>query len=140
MEKEKVRKNRPSSVKVGDKETKDMVCEALRDCLGIVSTACKKAGITRQSFYNWYREDEDFRRKVDEVNEYQKDFVETNLLKKIKEGDSTCTIFYLKTKAKDRGYAERFEITGNDGGAINTNVTTTFSDVLTAMAQGRASK
>ena len=35
----------------------------LENSLGIVSTACTKANISRSSFYKWYKEDEEFRIK-----------------------------------------------------------------------------
>jgi hypothetical protein len=36
----------------------------------------------------------------------------------IKAGNVTAIIFYLKTQAKDRGYVERQELTGADGGKL----------------------
>ena len=40
---------------------------------------------------------------------------ESQLHKQILDGNTTATIFYLKTKGKKRGYVERQEITGVDG-------------------------
>lgn len=95
-----------------DKET---VLEALNKSSGIVASACKAANISRFTFYKWYNEDEEFREKVDDVQELQKDFAEALILKKMKEGDTTMIIFYAKTKMKDRGYSERVEHTGANG-------------------------
>lgn len=95
-----------------DKET---VLEALNKSSGIVASACKAANISRFTFYKWYNEDEEFREKVDDVQELQKDFAEALILKKMKEGDTTMIIFYAKTKMKDRGYSERLEHTGANG-------------------------
>lgn len=41
--------------------------------------------------------------------------VEGQLDKKIREGNLTAIIFYLKTKGKDYGWSERHEITGENG-------------------------
>ena len=89
--------------------------EALKESLGIVSTACSKVGICRTSHYDWMNEDEEYNKSINDISEEAIDFVESALFKKIKEGDTTSIIFYLKTKGKKRGYIERQEITGKDG-------------------------
>ena len=94
---------------------KDEVLQRLSDTSGIVASACKQAGISRFTFYEWYKNDPDFAEKVDDVKELQKDFAESLILKKMKEGDTTMIIFYAKTRMKDRGYVERQEVTGADG-------------------------
>ena len=89
--------------------------QALANTSGIVSSACKAANVSRMTYYRWYNEDPDFREKADDIKELQKDFAESLILKKMKEGDTTMIIFYAKTQMKDRGYTERNEITGKDG-------------------------
>ena len=89
--------------------------QALANTSGIVSSACKAANVSRMTYYRWYNEDPDFREKADDIKELQKDFAESLILKKMKEGDTTMIIFYAKTQMKDRGYIERKEITGKDG-------------------------
>lgn len=92
--------------------------QALANTSGIVASACKQANISRMTYYRWYNEDPEFREKADDVKELQKDFAESLILKKMKEGDTTMLIFYAKTQMKDRGYTERKEITGKDGEAL----------------------
>ncbi len=86
--------------------------EALTQSLGIVTSACKAVGISRTLHYNWYNEDIDYKKAVDEVGDIALDFAETMLHQRIKEQDTTATIFYLKTKGKRRGYIERQEFEG----------------------------
>lgn len=75
---------------------------------GNVSMACKKAKISRNTYYRWCNEDPDFKEACWEVDESMLDLAESQLKKKIKEGTSdTLLIFYLKTKGKDRGYIEK---------------------------------
>lgn len=80
---------------------------ALKASKGIIQTACDACGITRAMFYRWRDGDSDFKAKYDDVNEGQIDKVESKLLSKIDDGDTTAIIFYLKTKGKSRGYSER---------------------------------
>lgn len=99
------------------KEKEDLL-NALAQTSGIVSSACKAANVSRMTYYRYYNDDPDFREKADDVKELQKDFAESLILKKMKEGDTAMIIFYAKTQMKDRGYTERREITGKDGEAL----------------------
>lgn len=103
-------------------ENKKKLLEKLHSSLGIVSTACESIGISRRTFYNYLEQDKDFAENVKQIEERQIDFVETALLQNIKKGDSSAIIFYLKTKAKHRGYNERVELTGGDGKDLLSNI------------------
>ena len=83
--------------------------EALEKSLGVVTTACKTVGISRQTHYEWLREDEQYRDAVDDIGDVALDFAESQLHKQIQNGEVSSTIFYLKTKGKKRGYIERTE-------------------------------
>jgi len=98
--------------------TKKALIEALEKTLGIVTTACKIAGVDRGTFYRYYNEDKDFAKAVKDIENVTFDFVESQLHKQIKDNNTASTIFYAKTKMKNRGYVERQEITGKDGEAI----------------------
>ena len=91
-------------------DKKTQLIENLRICKGIVANACEVVGVSRGTFYNWCKEDEDFKAQVDEINEATLDFVESKLLENIKKGEVTSIIFYLKTKGRNRGYQEKTEI------------------------------
>jgi hypothetical protein len=90
--------------------SKKAMLEALEKSLGIATSACKSVGISRETHYRWLREDADYKAAVDSIGDMTIDFVESQLHKQIKEGNSTATIFFLKTKAKKRGYVERTEL------------------------------
>lgn len=87
--------------------------EALEKSLGIVTTACKQVGISRQTHYEWMREDAEYKAAVDSIADIALDFAESKLHKSIENGSDTATIFYLKTKGKKRGYVERMEVDAN---------------------------
>lgn len=97
------------SAKAKTKALKRALIEAMTKSLGIVTTACKIAGCDRSTYYKFYREDEEFKNEIDELENIALDFAESQLHKKIKDGCTTSTIFYLKTKGKKRGYIERTE-------------------------------
>lgn len=86
---------------------KKELLDALIECKGIVTTACHNTGVPRSTHYLWYNSDGEYKTLVDDINEIAIDFVEGKLHGLIEKGDTTATIFYLKTKAKKRGYIER---------------------------------
>ena len=89
--------------------TKKALLEALEKTLGVVTSACNAVGINRRTFYNYLNEDAEFAEAVNDISNIALDFAESQLYKQIKEGNTTATIFYLKTKGKNRGYIERKE-------------------------------
>ena len=91
--------------------------EALVNSLGVVTTACKSVGISRQQHYHWCSTDPEYKSAVDDIIDVAIDFAESMLYKQIQDHDTTATIFYLKTKGKKRGYVERQDI--NISGTIN---------------------
>lgn len=107
---------------------KKAMVEALKKSLGIVSTACQNVEISRQTHYRWLSEDPEYKSQVEDITEEAIDFVESKLFEKIdgitiettnakgqpviyeQAPSDTAIIFYLKTKAKKRGYVEKQEI------------------------------
>lgn len=105
-------------------EAKKAFPQYLEESFGIVAEACRKADVS----YHWYYEncgkDPEFKAACDEAKRIGElsggDVVENSLYKKIMEGDTTCTIFYAKTKLRQRGYGERIEHnTRIDFGSLN---------------------
>jgi hypothetical protein len=89
---------------------KRAMLDALEKSLGVVTAACKAVGIGRTTHYLWLQEDAEYRAAVESLSDVALDFAESQLHKQIKEGNSTATIFFLKTKGKKRGYIERQEV------------------------------
>ena len=95
---------------------KEAILEALEKALGVVTTACQKAGVSRATYYRWLNEDADFSAQVTAIQDVALDFAESKLFEQIQDGSTAATIFYLKTKGKRRGFVERQELehTGGD--------------------------
>ena len=88
---------------------KKAMIEALIKSLGVVTTAAKIAGIDRSTHYDWLKTDDDYKAQVDSIEDIAIDFAESKLHSQIEKGDTTATIFFLKTKGKKRGYIEKQE-------------------------------
>ncbi|VTQ00301.1 terminase small subunit [Sphingobacterium daejeonense] len=108
-----------TEVKMNNK--KKSMLEALKAKMGNVTAACHAVGVSRKTFYQWKKEDEEFRTKSEEMSEVVLDIVEDALLSQIQNGNSTSTIFYLKTKGKSRGYIEKQEIESTSKVDVTSN-------------------
>lgn len=91
------------------KELQSLFVEALLNSAGNISHACKKIGISRNTYYEWRKDDREFDNLCEEQQEAIIDLVETKLMSNIQEGKTAEIIFFLKTKAKHRGYVEKQE-------------------------------
>lgn len=87
-------------------QKKKAMLKALEASLGVVTQACKIANVGRTQFYQWMHDDLPFKLEVEQIAEIAIDFAESKLHKQIEDGNTTATIFYLKTKGKHRGYIE----------------------------------
>jgi len=104
---------------------KETMLQALENSLGVVTVACKSANIPRSTYYKWLKEDEVFAKEVKEIENIALDFAESQLHSQMKDGNTSATIFFLKTKGKKRGYVERSELdltSGDEPIKINVNI------------------
>lgn len=105
------------------KENQDKFLAAYAKCYGNVTEACRIARLDRSTFYSW-KDDERFHAKMAAIEPVEAllDLAETHLVRRIKKGDAAAIIFTLKTRGKKRGYIERQELTGPEGGQLTQNV------------------
>lgn len=108
--KEKRKADKTHTSRTRTQERKQALIEALKKSLGIVTTACINAGVDRSMFYEWKKNDADFAKAVEDIEDVTLDFVEGKLLQNVKDNDTQSILFYLKTKGKRRGYTERTEV------------------------------
>ena len=85
---------------------KRAMIEALEKSLGVVTDACKSAGVSRSHHYQWLEDDPVYAEQVRGLDNLALDFAESSLYRQIKDDNTTATIFYLKTRGKKRGYNE----------------------------------
>jgi hypothetical protein len=89
---------------------KTQMIDALHESNGVVTTAIEAVKIHRSTFYKWMKEDEQFKKDVEDIRESALDFVESKMFEKIESGSDTMIIFFLKTQGKKRGYIERSQL------------------------------
>lgn len=114
---------------------KAAVLKALEASLGVVTPACKQVGISRVTFYEWKKTDEDFCNAVDEMRDVALDFVESQLFKQIKAGVPASTIYYLKTQGRKRGYIERTNVDHTSKGEKIEGFEITIIDPQTTISE-----
>ncbi len=87
-----------------------MIAEAYnRKNANLASTAAS-LNVSRSTLAKWRREDKELNQMLTEVEESLLDYVETELKKQVFNGNLQAMIFFLKSKAKERGFVEGHEI------------------------------
>ena len=83
---------------------------AYEKSLGVLKPACEMTGMCRKTIWEWRKKYPEFDEACHDCEETAVDFVETKLYKLINDGAEASTIFYLKTKGRNRGYVEKHEV------------------------------
>ncbi len=101
---------------------KQMMVQAMEETLGHIDAATKKVGIGRVTHYLWLK-DPEYKRMVSDRMESLKDDYEHALhTKALKEKDTKAITFFLRNKAKDRGYLETSKQINQVTGQIDNKI------------------
>jgi hypothetical protein len=118
----------------GTAKRKEAFLEVLERNAGSITDACKAIGTARHQYYDWIKKDEKFKEQCDAITESLIDRAESKLHAAIEGGQAWAICFFLKCKAKHRGYVERQEVTGADGGPIHHALDEIPEEALRAIA------
>jgi len=105
---------------VEERLTQGRIIEAIAQTKGYVSKAAQLLGVTSQTIYNYRDKYPKIAAAIQEEREQRHDYVESRLMDRIEIGEIAAIIFYLKCQAKSRGYVERQELTGPNGGPVES--------------------
>lgn len=89
--------------------SREQVSEALAAAAGVQADAARILGCSRATVNGYVRRYPDLQQLIIDTREETLDLAESQLFKKMKEGNMTAVIFYLKTQGKQRGYVEKGE-------------------------------
>ena len=73
-----------------------------------VTSACREVGVSRQTWYDWKKQDEKFAEEVGHAEEAVADSLEAEAIRRARDGSDTLLIFLLKGLRPQR-YKERFQ-------------------------------
>ncbi len=101
-------KKRLATLNVETKKQKEALLVQLTK-YPIVESACNRAGVGRSTYYDWRKNDEEFKKMADKAlsfgNGLINDMAESGIIKNIQNGSNTAMIFWLKNHHP--GYSDR---------------------------------
>ncbi len=100
--------------------TTEAIAEALKTTDGGVYLAAERLRCNPGTIYDRIKADPTLAELKNNLRGKLVDIAETSLKRGVLAGEGWAVCFTLKTIGKDRGYVERSEITGKDGGPVQT--------------------
>ena len=100
------------------KYTQEQMIEALEQSKGLIAPAARALGCSRDTIRSYLDEYSAVAQAKLDQEEAVKDMAENALYAAILRGEAWAICFYLKCRAKDRGYVERAELTGASGAPV----------------------
>jgi len=101
---------------------------------GFIIAIAKRVGCVRHTAAKYIRKYATVQQAVEDEREAMLDSIEAEAYKQAKSGDSAMIRYILSTKGKSRGYVERQEVSGPDGGPIQFRAEDLSDDELAAIA------
>lgn len=102
----------------GERYTTIEVIKAIKQAQGIKAVAARHLGCCRLTVDNYIKRHPTVAKAYQEQRDTLVDNAESQLIVKVDEGEWPAIKFILTTLGKDRGYTERREITGAEGGPV----------------------
>lgn len=100
------------------KLTVSKIEQAIHDKRGNIAAVARSLGVARKTIYNRVEASPTLKTALEEARDTMLDNAERALYDEALNGNITALIFFLKTQGKRRGYTERQELTGADGGPV----------------------
>jgi Bacterial regulatory protein, Fis family len=100
------------------KDTQEQMIEALEQSKGLIAPAARALGCSRDTIRSYLEEYPAVGQAKLDQEEAVKDMAENALYAAILRGEAWAICFYLKCRAKDRGYVERAELTGANAAPV----------------------
>lgn len=108
----------------------DKILSDLKDCFNndyTVTQACLEVGISQDTYYQWIGKSEEFKALMERHQNDLKIKARKILARKVAEGDEDMAKWFLERRDK-KLYSPRTEVTGDEGGPVQTANTVTFVD------------
>lgn len=119
-------------VKRRDLVSDDKMVEAITAARGLLSVAARSLGVSRETVYQRARRVPAVQAAIDEAREATLDVAEAALFKQAAAGEGWAVKYLLSTQGRARGYVERRELTGSDGGPLSVEVVRRVVSIPTA--------
>ena len=103
--------------KQGKRPPDEMLHQVIMAKAGIVSAVAEACGVTTRAVQRWSKHPK-VAAMFEEVRNARLDLAESTIIQAIKNRNITAANFYLKCHGKARGWVERQEVTGADGGPL----------------------
>ncbi len=111
--------------------TKEQIATALTRTKGMITLAAQTLGCDPTTVRNYIARFPELQTVLSDERERMSDVAELKLYEAIQARESWAITLYLKTQGKSRGYVERQELTGANGGPIATTAQPDFSKLST---------
>lgn len=108
-----------------ERYTTEEVIAAIREAKGIKMTAARALGCTWWTVNNYCKRHPTVQRAYQETREELVDLAESKLRNKVDRGAWPAIKWVLATLGKDRGWVERKELTGAEGGPVKWKIVET---------------